>query len=223
MPKTEFCPYLGMEDDSSTPILFPSASNRCFRTEKGIQLEADYQSICCLTREYRQCPVFLDASRTDLLPAQQIQAAERNLRRLNVIFFSLLLLFIFGVVVLGVNLGLIPNVPFLKLDVPVPLITTQTFDPNTGSGERDLLFKSSPTPHIESHRHPVGHVHSAFANTPSGHGYPHQDGSTPDGNPRSGREGQVGYPLWWGAKIRHPPGGRGGKHFPVCHAAFIFG
>jgi hypothetical protein len=145
----EFCPYLGKEDDPATPILFPSPSNRCFRTEKGIQLETDYQSICCLTREYRQCPVFLDASRIDLLPAQQIRAAERNLRRLNVIFFSLLLLFIFGVVVLLVNLGLIPNIPFLKLDVPVPLITTQTFDPNTGSGARDLLLKSSPTPIVE--------------------------------------------------------------------------
>ena len=78
-----------------------------------------------------------------------MKQAKRNLHLLNFVFVSLLLLFGFCSMVLLVNLGLIPNIPELKLPVSTPLIPTQVLDQNNRSGPRGLLLKSSPTPRPE--------------------------------------------------------------------------
>ena len=57
--KNGFCPFLGLPDDSATRLSYPSPWNYCHRARpvEGVKLE--HQGACCLTDQYRTCPVFL--------------------------------------------------------------------------------------------------------------------------------------------------------------------
>lgn len=59
--KQTTCPYLGMKDDPTTALQFPSTGNFCHHAKPIAPVKASYQEQYCLTEGHTACPVFLAA------------------------------------------------------------------------------------------------------------------------------------------------------------------
>lgn len=57
-PKTNICPYLGMKNDPTTPVGYPSTWNACFHSKKHGIPNLNYQKSMCLTDRYTNCSVY---------------------------------------------------------------------------------------------------------------------------------------------------------------------
>lgn len=55
------CPYLGLHDDRSTSLAYPSAWNYCYRALPPESVVPTHQESVCLTGMYQQCPIYLRA------------------------------------------------------------------------------------------------------------------------------------------------------------------
>ncbi len=53
------CPYLGLRDDPSTALDFPSDGNTCHRAQSKPAVNREYQQAVCLSAEHIACPIFL--------------------------------------------------------------------------------------------------------------------------------------------------------------------
>ena len=62
------CPYLGLHDDRSTSLAFPSNWNFCYRAKPPASVVLSHQSEACLIPQYLQCPVYL-REKTGRLPS----------------------------------------------------------------------------------------------------------------------------------------------------------
>lgn len=60
------CPYLGLEEDRHTRLLFPSPVGFCYRARPAGPVKLGYQQTHCLTAVHRECPVFQQTSRASL-------------------------------------------------------------------------------------------------------------------------------------------------------------
>ncbi len=58
MLKSTICPYLGLKDDPSTTVSFPSEGNYCHRAQAVPPVRRDYQRKVCMTSGHVNCPVF---------------------------------------------------------------------------------------------------------------------------------------------------------------------
>jgi hypothetical protein len=51
------CPYLGLHDDSSTSLAYPSDWNYCYHANPAAPIRVSHQADVCLCPEYIHCPV----------------------------------------------------------------------------------------------------------------------------------------------------------------------
>jgi hypothetical protein len=56
---SERCPYLGLHDDASTSLAYPSLWNYCHCAEPPGPVAVPHQISTCLSREYRHCKVYV--------------------------------------------------------------------------------------------------------------------------------------------------------------------
>lgn len=56
---SERCPYLGLHDDTSTSLAYPSLWNYCHNAEPPGPVAVPHQISTCLGREYRHCKVYV--------------------------------------------------------------------------------------------------------------------------------------------------------------------
>jgi LysM repeat protein len=54
------CPYLGLLQDPTTPAIFPSERNCCYRAQPSRLVLETHQQAHCLAESHQACPVFLD-------------------------------------------------------------------------------------------------------------------------------------------------------------------
>lgn len=54
-PIYSFCPFLGLKDDVTTALAYPSEVNCCYRAKPSAVPKKDYQSTNCLTQKYIGC------------------------------------------------------------------------------------------------------------------------------------------------------------------------
>ena len=54
---TKICPYLGLREDSTTPVGYPSTRNVCFHSKKHEIPNLTYQRSTCLGGRFRRCPL----------------------------------------------------------------------------------------------------------------------------------------------------------------------
>lgn len=54
--KCKICPYLGMRDDPTTAIRYPSDGNYCHREGEPAPIWLEDQAIQCLAGQYEGCP-----------------------------------------------------------------------------------------------------------------------------------------------------------------------
>jgi len=55
---TNICPYLGMKDDPTTPVGYPSTYNVCHHTKRHEIPNLNYQRSTCLKARFRKCPIY---------------------------------------------------------------------------------------------------------------------------------------------------------------------
>ena len=52
------CPYLGLKNDPSTSLGYPSESNVCHHSKRQATPRINYQESTCLTKNYSDCPLY---------------------------------------------------------------------------------------------------------------------------------------------------------------------
>ncbi len=55
----ERCPYLGLHDDASTSLAYPSPWNYCYHAEPPASIQIAQQVNICLNMNYLQCPLIV--------------------------------------------------------------------------------------------------------------------------------------------------------------------
>jgi hypothetical protein len=55
---SNICPYLGMKEDRTTPVGYPSTRNVCYHSHKNEIPNLNYQRSVCLGGRFRRCPLF---------------------------------------------------------------------------------------------------------------------------------------------------------------------
>jgi hypothetical protein len=55
------CPYLGLHDDRSTALAYPSPWNYCYRATRPAPVLVSHQAEVCLCSRYADCPVMLSS------------------------------------------------------------------------------------------------------------------------------------------------------------------
>jgi hypothetical protein len=55
---SNICPYLGMKEDQTTPVGYPSTRNVCYHSQKNEIPNLNYQRSTCLGGRFRRCPMF---------------------------------------------------------------------------------------------------------------------------------------------------------------------
>src|SRR5690242_11597996 len=63
------CPFLGLKDDPTTALDFPSQGNFCHHSQPASPVKGAHQQQFCLTAEHTACPMFLAAHPIPLPPA----------------------------------------------------------------------------------------------------------------------------------------------------------
>jgi hypothetical protein len=53
------CPQLGLHDDSTTALAYPSPWNYCYRARRPVSVLVSHQAEVCLCSRYVDCPVLL--------------------------------------------------------------------------------------------------------------------------------------------------------------------
>ena len=117
------CPYLGMRDDVTTSLGFPSAYNYCHRVHPAEPANREHQGSFCLTAAHKQCPVFVHQEGISM-PAQ-LRAHDSEARSPNRYFGIAILVILFVALAGGVFIGLNPGV-LAKLKAKIPGGATQT-------------------------------------------------------------------------------------------------
>lgn len=56
--KSTSCPFIGLKDDASTTLNFPSPGNHCHHAQPIAPVQIDHQSRFCLTSGHVNCPVY---------------------------------------------------------------------------------------------------------------------------------------------------------------------
>jgi hypothetical protein len=64
-PAHTICPFLGLREDASSSLAFPSDSNYCHRCQPKAAVIHSHQEEFCLNGKYHECPVF---SREEIAP-----------------------------------------------------------------------------------------------------------------------------------------------------------
>lgn len=91
---TNICPHLGMKDDQTTPVGYPSTRNVCYHSRKEEIPNLNYQRSTCLGGRFRRCPLFY-SEELEWMP-RSIRYRQRNFfedsKKLIYIALALLLL-----------------------------------------------------------------------------------------------------------------------------------
>jgi len=75
-PIYSFCPFLGLKDDVTTALAFPSELNCCYRASPNAVPRIEYQGTSCLTPNYLGC-VLLRENRDVHMPTQLQEPARK--------------------------------------------------------------------------------------------------------------------------------------------------
>ncbi len=75
--KAKNCPYLGLRNDPSTALNFPSEGNCCYHANPVAPIDSNYQAQYCLTENHTQCPIFT-AAHPKALPFGMMSPAARQ-------------------------------------------------------------------------------------------------------------------------------------------------
>lgn len=79
--KSPICPFLGLKDDSTTALSFPSSGNHCFHAKPVLPVKLEFQGTHCLTAAHISCEEFIRTPNTPLLPNLRFERGSRLLKK----------------------------------------------------------------------------------------------------------------------------------------------
>ncbi len=129
--KRTTCPYLGLKDDPTTALSFPSPGNVCYQARPIASVKGTYQERYCLTENHTACPLY-QATHPMPLPASMTSSAVPFLSGRQVFV-------LFGIPVIVVAIALFAYIfshygpqflTKLALAQPVPVTGPVSGDPN---------------------------------------------------------------------------------------------
>jgi hypothetical protein len=77
------CPYLGLEEDPTTLLEFPSKGNLCHRVTPIAAIDPVHQRDFCLSSSHTQCPAFIAVGNSKKLPPFLSQKGPKRLLPLS--------------------------------------------------------------------------------------------------------------------------------------------
>lgn len=110
----ERCPYLGLHDDSSTSLAYPSTWNYCYRATPPASILVSHQVETCLCPQYVDCTVYLSNKWESLPSGLRARAGigawkNGSFRKPGLpILFFFLAAFVIVVIFLGQQLPFVP-------------------------------------------------------------------------------------------------------------------
>jgi hypothetical protein len=118
--KGPMCPFLGLKDDSTTALSFPSSGNHCFHARPVVSVKLEYQGAYCLTLNHTQCEEFVRAPNSPLLPSLRFERSPTLLNKIiktrlwiYPVVFALIILIAWQIIARGLfrgeNSGLVPG------------------------------------------------------------------------------------------------------------------
>jgi hypothetical protein len=168
--KGPMCPFLGLKDDSTTALSFPSSGNHCFHAKPVLPVKLDFQGTYCLSSNHTNCPEFIRKPDTPLLPALRYERASILHRKSskNRLWFLLLILPVVALIIWQVLArGLVGtggpgNVPVGVAPVPTtdiglsasPTLTMSTQDtatPTIPLMATEIVSTNTSTPNSSLH------------------------------------------------------------------------
>ena len=109
------CPYLGIRNDATTSLAYPSAYNYCHRTRPIEPANIEHQQSFCLAAAHSQCPVFKSEEGDSPMPEEirghGIQPRTKK-RKFGMGILIILLVFLAGGVFIGFNSKALALLPF---------------------------------------------------------------------------------------------------------------
>jgi LysM repeat protein len=79
--KGPMCPFLGLKDDSTTALSFPSSGNHCFHAKPVLPVKLEFQGTHCLSSNHTNCEEFIRRPDTPLLPNLRYERSSSFRRR----------------------------------------------------------------------------------------------------------------------------------------------
>lgn len=88
------CPHLGIVDDASTVISFPSSQNRCYRCKPTLCPSYAHQKNVCLQSTFKECPLLIN-QKLHRLEKDLVWKSTSDQKLKNIIGIVLQVLFVF--------------------------------------------------------------------------------------------------------------------------------
>jgi hypothetical protein len=95
------CPFLGLEDDPTTILYFPSAGNYCHLVDPIALINLSHQQSYCLSKAHVSCPVYISRGRGPLPDGLLASEYKPVIKRRNLFLGGLVLLFL----IIGLGVG----------------------------------------------------------------------------------------------------------------------
>ena len=138
------CPFLGLEDDPTTILYFPSAGNYCHLVDPIAPVNLSHQQSYCLSKAHVSCPVFTSGGRGPLPDGLLASEYKPAIQRRNLFVGGLVLLFLIiglGVGALWINFSDKSSSPILPTE-DIELVLDKKLTPDNFTQD---IVTSSPT------------------------------------------------------------------------------
>jgi hypothetical protein len=97
--KGPMCPFLGLKDDSTTALSFPSSGNHCFHAKPVLPVKLEFQGTHCLSSNHTNCEEFIRRPDTPLLPGLRFERSSTFRRRKARRWYFLLAILVVALIV----------------------------------------------------------------------------------------------------------------------------
>jgi LysM repeat protein len=158
------CPYIGLKEDPTTALNFPSAGNHCYKTQPNSSINASHQQNYCLSANHITCPVYRQA-RIRPMPAALTYPANRKpqWKKIGAITGILFLLIVSSLAIASLNkIGLLSRlyqgnlIPQTGSTLKSPSFGWYIFDSVPVTSSTPLIpIKSTPAAQLESQSCPL--------------------------------------------------------------------
>lgn len=131
--QNEFCPFLGLSDDSRSLMAYISPQNCCYRCQPVMAVKLEHQNNYCLDTTFINCQAYIDEAGKSL-PAGLRYKPDRSARR------SIWMRRVIGGIVIGI---ILLGGWFLMQKVPPNLALSET--PGSPTGPASATFTAQTT------------------------------------------------------------------------------
>ncbi len=157
-PKTSFvpgCPYLGLKNDPSTSLTYPSTGNVCFHCQSPTIPKLEYQEHYCLTESHVECSVYhkpetkefpVELKQIVVKPKQQTKPWQLPVLFIGVVLAGILIWFGYQSVTFTSLAATFTQIPYQTATEEVKPQTSPTIPPTSTDKPTAVPPTATPEP-----------------------------------------------------------------------------